>query len=56
MLRSCGRSSHDAKEVEGEISEELLSLGENERVVAIGETGLDYYRNLSPKRFNVKYF
>lgn len=46
---AAGVHPHDAKEVEGEIPEELLSLGENERVVAIGETGLDYYRNLSPK-------
>ena len=51
-----GVHPHDAKEVKGEISEELLSLGENERVVAIGETGLDYYRNLSPKEVQREVF
>jgi TatD DNase family protein len=43
-----GVHPHDAKELNGVIPEELISLGENEHVIAIGETGLDYYRNLSP--------
>jgi TatD DNase family protein len=44
-----GVHPHDAStftaEIEGEIR--ALAVG-NKRVVAIGETGLDYYRNLSP--------
>ena len=42
-----GVHPHDVKDLKEVIPRS--SLGENESVLAIGETGLDYYRNLSPR-------
>ena len=44
-----GVHPHDAQTVNDKAIEELARLAEDENVVAIGETGLDYYRNLSPR-------
>ncbi|UCD38521.1 MAG: TatD family hydrolase [Fidelibacterota bacterium] len=43
-----GVHPHDAKDAPGDILKRLEALAAHEKVVAIGETGLDYYRNLSP--------
>lgn len=51
-----GVHPHDVKDLKEGIPEELLSLGENESVLAIGETGLDYYRNLSPQDVQREFF
>jgi len=46
----CGVHPHDAKEVDDEVIDRLRQLvSSSEKVVAIGEIGLDFYRNLSPK-------
>ena len=45
---SVGVHPHDAAEVTPQVLEELRELAAHARVVALGETGLDYYRNLSP--------
>ena len=49
MYAAVGIHPHEAKNVTGEILAELRELAERLKVVAIGETGLDFYRNLSPE-------
>lgn len=44
-----GIHPHDAKAVTSQTYEELVKLLKEEKVVAIGEIGLDYYRDLSPR-------
>jgi TatD DNase family protein len=49
IYAAVGIHPHDAQKVtEGDISK-IRELAGKPKVVAIGETGLDYYRNLSPK-------
>jgi TatD DNase family protein len=49
IYASIGLHPHDARLLDGETSQALEKLAHHPKVVAIGETGLDYYRNLSPK-------
>lgn len=44
-----GIHPHEAARVVDDDLKELSRLGEHPKVVAIGETGLDFYRNLSPR-------
>jgi TatD DNase family protein len=44
-----GVHPHGAKDVTPEALRELEDLAKSPRVVAIGEVGLDYYRDLSPR-------
>lgn len=44
-----GIHPHDAQTMTPEVLEKLKSLASDPKVVAIGETGLDYYRDLSPR-------
>jgi len=44
-----GIHPHDAKELTSEASTKIYEMAKDQRVVAIGETGLDYYRDLSPR-------
>ncbi len=44
-----GVHPHDAKSVTGDVLDELAQLASGERIVAIGETGLDFFRDLSPR-------
>jgi TatD DNase family protein len=46
---SVGVHPHDADTFSPEIEDRLKALASEEKVVAIGETGLDYYRDLSPR-------
>ncbi|MYD73011.1 MAG: radical SAM protein, partial [Chloroflexi bacterium] len=43
-----GVHPHDAKDWTDEIAAEFLRMAASDQVVAIGEIGLDFYRNLSP--------
>ncbi len=43
-----GVHPHDAKDWTTEIESEFRTMAKHEKVVAIGEIGLDFYRNLSP--------
>jgi TatD DNase family protein len=47
---------HDASDVNGEALKTLRELARNPRVVAIGESGLDFFRNLSPPPVQRKAF
>jgi len=53
---SVGIHPHDAKSVDNGTYGELKDLAKQERVVAIGEIGLDFYRNLSPQKTQVRCF
>jgi TatD DNase family protein len=46
---SVGVHPHDAAEVDEGVFEEIEGLAGQPRVVAIGEIGLDFFRNLSPR-------
>jgi TatD DNase family protein len=47
MYAAIGMHPHDAKDVTAQTLKELKELAQNKKVVAIGETGLDYHYNLS---------
>lgn len=47
IYAAVGIHPHDAKLLSGTVLEKLKGLSKERRVVAIGEIGLDYYRNLS---------
>lgn len=47
MYATVGVHPHDAKDADADTLAELKRLARNEQVVAIGETGLDFYYNLS---------
>ncbi len=49
VYATVGVHPHDAKSVTDSVISELKLLAKDKKVVAIGEVGLDYYRNLSPK-------
>ena len=49
VYAAVGIHPHDAASVTDNILEEIRRLAKHEKVVALGEMGLDYYRNLSPK-------
>ncbi|MCD6551843.1 TatD family hydrolase [Thermotoga sp.] len=48
ILCAVGVHPHEAKNVPENFIEELRKLARSEKVVAIGETGLDFFRNISP--------
>ena len=48
VYASVGIHPHDAKELDASSFSALKDLAKDKKVVAIGEGGLDYYRNLSP--------
>ncbi|MEE8360259.1 MAG: TatD family hydrolase [Candidatus Omnitrophota bacterium] len=50
IYSSVGIHPHYAKDVKGAIPQGFKELLKRDKVVALGETGLDYYRNLSPKK------
>ena len=56
VYASAGIHPHDAGLVTDKTFEELKILAADDKVVAIGEVGLDYYRNLSPKDKQIEVF
>lgn len=48
MYAAVGIHPHDAKDVTADTLTELTELAQSEKVVAIGETGLDFHYNFSP--------
>jgi TatD DNase family protein len=49
LWATVGVHPHDAIDVPADAMEQLEALTAHEKVVAIGETGLDYFRDLSPR-------
>lgn len=49
VYASVGVHPHDAKTLDGEVLAALRELARQPKVVAVGEIGLDFYRNLSPQ-------
>jgi len=56
VFASVGIHPHDARLSSPEVLSEIEGLLENRKVVAIGEVGLDYYRNLSEPSVQVEVF
>lgn len=49
IYATVGVHPHDAKDVTGAVVEQIHDLAQHPKVVAIGEIGLDYHRDLSPR-------
>ena len=49
IFAAAGVHPHEAKTVASGIPEELMDLSENPKIRAIGECGLDYFRDFSPR-------
>ena len=49
LYSTVGIHPHHADEYTGETEDLILTLIKQEKVVAIGETGLDYFRDISPR-------
>ena len=49
VYAAVGMHPHDAKKLDGAALAELRELARRPKVVAVGEIGLDFYRNLSPQ-------
>ncbi len=56
IYAACGFHPHDASKFTEEDYEIIKKLISNEKVIGIGEIGLDYYRNLSPKNIQQNVF
>ncbi|MCL6473156.1 MAG: TatD family hydrolase [Firmicutes bacterium] len=56
VYAAVGVHPHDAKSVNGTTLKELDRLAVHPKVVAIGEIGLDYYKNHSPRTVQQKVF
>lgn len=49
IYAACGVHPHEAKDVPADYLQQLEALLKAEKVVALGEIGLDYYYDLSPR-------
>jgi TatD DNase family protein len=56
LFATVGMHPHDAKDVSEADFEKLRKLARNKRVVAIGETGLDFYYDHSPRETQIRVF
>ena len=56
VYAAVGIHPHDAREIYPDIPESLRTLAEDPRVIAIGETGLDYYYDHSPRQMQTAMF
>ena len=54
IYATAGIHPHDAKDATPEAMSQIAGLLKHPRIVAIGEVGLDYYRNLSPADVQIK--
>ncbi len=56
IYAAVGVHPHDAKKVEGDYLKRLENMAKEKKVIAIGEIGLDYYRDLSPRDVQKRIF
>ena len=56
VYAAIGVHPHDADKVDDNTLAELEELGQDAKVVAVGEVGLDFYRNLSPRQTQERVF
>ncbi|MBN1382781.1 MAG: TatD family hydrolase [Deltaproteobacteria bacterium] len=56
VYASIGVHPHDVKSVDDETYNALKELAKHNKVVAYGEIGLDFYRNLSPRQTQIRRF
>lgn len=56
LFAAIGYHPHAAKQFNSVASTKLKALARHKKVVAIGEIGLDYYRNLSPRETQQEVF
>ena len=56
IYATVGMHPHDAKDVGADELEKLKDLPPHPKVVAVGETGLDYYYNHSPREVQRRVF
>ncbi len=56
LFATVGMHPHDAREVSGEDLDRLKEMAKDPKVVAVGETGLDFYYNHSPREVQIKLF
>ncbi len=56
IYASVGVHPHDSKDWNDSLIEKLEELAKNKKVVAIGEIGLDYYYDFSPREIQIKTF
>ena len=56
LFATAGVHPHSAADVQANWLESLSDLATDEKVVAIGETGLDFFRNFSPRESQIDVF
>ena len=56
IYATAGIHPHDVKDITDETYPELRDLLQHPKVIAIGETGLDYFKNYSPQDLQRKHF
>ncbi|MBM7855176.1 TatD DNase family protein [Desulfohalotomaculum tongense] len=56
IYAAVGVHPHDAKDVPGDYLEQLKEMSRQDKVLSIGEIGLDYYYDLSPREVQKKVF
>lgn len=56
VYATVGIHPHDAQKYNHKVAEKLKRLTANDKVVAVGEIGLDFYRDLSPRKVQRKVF
>ena len=49
IYATVGMHPHDAKDLKPDVLKTFRELAEHPKVIALGEMGLDYYRELSPR-------
>ena len=56
IYATVGMHPHDAKDLTSDVLKTFRELATHPKVIALGEMGLDYYRNLSPRPLQKKAF